>query len=135
MKIGLRWLKFNAVGGIGIGVQLAALVLFREVFHWGVLWATAAAVEVAVLHNFAWHVRWTWRDRPGGARLTLARAVRFNLTTGLVSIVSNVVFMRIFVGAWKLPYVAANLGAIAVTAVVNFLASEFLVFREKTERG
>ena len=22
------------------------------------------AVEAAVLHNFGWHERWTWRDRP-----------------------------------------------------------------------
>ncbi len=25
--------------------------------------ATALAVEMAVLHNFFWHRRWTWADR------------------------------------------------------------------------
>ena len=28
-----RWLKFNAVGGIGIGVQLTALAIFRSLRH------------------------------------------------------------------------------------------------------
>jgi hypothetical protein len=29
----LRWLKFNFVGGIGIGVQLAALAIFLSLLH------------------------------------------------------------------------------------------------------
>ena len=43
----LRWLKFNFVGGLGIGVQLAALWLFVSVLRINYLIATAAAVEIA----------------------------------------------------------------------------------------
>ena len=58
-----RWCAFNFVGAIGIVVQLAALhfLIHRLRFHY--LPATALAVEAAVLHNFIWHERWTWKDR------------------------------------------------------------------------
>ena len=62
-----RWLKFNTVGGIGIVVQLAALFVFRSWLKLNYLLATGLAVEIAVLHNFLWHERFTWADRPLGA--------------------------------------------------------------------
>ncbi len=122
-----RWFKFNAVGAIGIGVQLAALAVLRSLLHVGILWATAAAVEIAVLHNFVWHERWTWKDR-GGSHV-LVRLARFNLTTGALSIVSNLLCMRLLVGQLHMQYLAANLLAIAVTSIANFLLSEMFVFR------
>jgi putative flippase GtrA len=123
-----RWLKFNTVGAIGIGVQLAALAILKSLLHVEYLWATALAVEAAVLHNFVWHERWTWKGRIGkkGALLRLAR---FNLTTGAISIVSNLILMRLLVGQFHMPYLAANLLAIAATSVANFLLSEWFVFR------
>lgn len=123
-----RWLKFNAVGVIGIGAQLAALALFHRAVGLGYLTATALAVECAILHNFAWHERWTWRDRasPGS---TVARLLRFNFSVGLVSLVCNVAGMRILVGAHRVPYLAANLLCIAAGAIANFLAADLFVFR------
>ena len=61
----IRWLKFNLVGGIGIAVQLLALVLLKTGLHLNYLVATALAVETAVIHNFLWHERFTWADRAG----------------------------------------------------------------------
>ncbi len=130
MSVGFRWLKFNAVGSGGIAVQLAALWLFKSVLGWRLELATAAAVEVAVLHNFFWHERWTWNDRSGGWRARLGRLGRFNLTTGLLSIVSNVILTRLLVDRFSIPYGAANLAAIALTSILNFLAAEYLVFRK-----
>ncbi len=59
----VRWCKFNFVGGIGIGVQFAALLLVKGVLHFNYLAATAIAVEAAVVHNFVWHEQFTWVDR------------------------------------------------------------------------
>ena len=60
--LGRRWLKFNFVGALGIGVQLAALATLTTL-GLRYLAATALAVETAVVHNFLWHERMTWRDR------------------------------------------------------------------------
>jgi putative flippase GtrA len=125
----VRWMKFNAVGGIGIGVQLAALAFFRSVLRLDTILATALAVETAVIHNFLWHERFTWADRPAGRlRHSLARFAKFNATNGAVSIVGNVVIMRALVGGLRLNYLVANLIAIAVCSVVNFVLSDQVVF-------
>ncbi len=124
-----RWLKFNAVGAIGIVVQLAALAILKSGLHVPVLPATALAVETAVLHNFVWHELWTWKDRRGVGSV-MARLVRFHLGNGLVSLVVNVALMGLLVGHYNLPYIPANLAAIAAGSLANFLVSEFLVFRK-----
>lgn len=59
----VRWCKFNLVGAIGILVQFGVLFLLKSVLHFNYLAATALAVEVAVVHNFFWHERFTWGDR------------------------------------------------------------------------
>ena len=124
-----RWLKFNAVGGIGIGVQLAALAIFRSLLHFDYLLATVLAVETAVLHNFLWHERFTWADRPARHFThSLVRLVRFNASNGLVSILGNLVLMRLLVGTLGMQYFVANLIAIAASSLVNFLLSDCFVF-------
>jgi len=132
VSLGLRWLKFNTVGLVGVVIQLGALAFFSRVLRWHYLVATAAAVEVAVLHNFAWHEVWTWRDRVHEPGARLARLVRFHLGNGLVSILANLVLMRFFKGALGLPLLWANLISIAITALLNFAISEWWVFRRST---
>lgn len=125
----LRWMKFNLVGGIGIGVQLAALAIFRSLLGLNYLMATALAVETAVLHNFLWHERFTWADRPSRRlRRSLARLARFNVTNGAVSILGNLALMWLLVGQLNLNYFFANLVAVAICSVLNFFLSDRLVF-------
>ena len=121
----IRWLKFNTVGALGAVVQLAVLgLLTRMGLHY--LIATALAVEIAVLHNYAWHVHWTWKDRAN--RLSLRSLWRFHLGNGLLSLVSNLALMRIFTGSLGIPVLPANLLAICLTSVLNFLLGDRWVF-------
>ena len=125
----LRWIKFNAVGGIGIGVQLAALAVFRSWLKLDYLLATGLAVEIAVIHNFLWHERYTWADRPATRPVqSLVRLAKFNASNGAVSIVGNLVLMRLLVGELKFNYVASNLCAIVLCSLVNFLLGDRFVF-------
>jgi len=129
----LRWLKFNLVGGIGIGVQLGALAFFRSVLHLDYLLATALAVETAVVHNFLWHERFTWRDRPAARPLqSVARLAKFNATNGAVSLAGNLLIMEVLVGQLHMNYGVANLIAVATCSLVNFLLSDCLVFQSTT---
>ena len=121
-----RWLKFNAVGAVGLGVQLAVLAGLHSGLKIGYLSATALAVEAAVIHNYFWHDRFTWVDRETDS--SLARFAKFNLTTGLFSVAGNLVLMRVFVGGIGMNYVVANLVTIATCSVVNFLVSDRVVF-------
>jgi putative flippase GtrA len=125
-----RWAAFNGVGGLGIFVQLGALTILMRGFGVPYLWATAIAVECAVLHNFLWHQRWTWRDRPSTSGIQLAeRFWRFHMLNGVVSLAGNVAIARLLTGEFHADPLASNIAAIMVCSMVNFAASELLVFR------
>lgn len=125
-----RWLKFNAVGAAGMCVQLLAVYLFGAVCAVDSLWATALAVEFAVLHNFFWHEKFTWCDRPPVSRHTvLLRLFGFNATTGVVSIAGNLFFVSVFMNQLHASLVTANLLAVGACSFVNFAVSDRIVFR------
>jgi len=125
-----RGLKFYAVGGVGIGVQLAALVVFRSVAHLDYRAATVLAVEIAVIHNFIWHENVTWADREAlRSSHWLTRFIKFNVTNGLFSIVGNLVLMQVLVGSLSMNYLVANILTIALCSVANFLVSDRFVFQ------
>jgi putative flippase GtrA len=130
----IRWIRFNAVGILGVGVQLVVLIVLATGVGINYLVATAAAVEAAVLHNFVWHERYTWRDRtrPHDEALpgVLQRLIRFHLTNGLLSVTANVLLMRLLAGLVHLPLLLANLLSIAVCSLGNFGMSHCLVFRQ-----
>ena len=121
-----RWAKFSAVGATGILVQAVALAVFLRVFDLHYLAATALAVEASVLHNFVWHRRWTWRDREQSQ--WLAMLVRFNLTSGMLSLAGNLLLMFVFVGGMKLNAMVANLLTIAICSLINFALADRFVF-------
>jgi putative flippase GtrA len=62
--------RFITVGALGFAVQIAAFAILTSVGQWPWLPATIVAVELAVVHNFLWHDRWTWRDRSDLPRRT-----------------------------------------------------------------
>ena len=127
----MRWLKFNAVGTLGIGLQLAVLFVLKSGFHLSYLPATALAVEAAVVHNFLWHERYTWADRVQPSwRKSLPRLLRFNLTNGAVSILGNLALMKLMVGLGHMNYLIASGVAIALCSLANFLVSEEWVFED-----
>ncbi len=129
MKTLIRWLKFNAVGIAGVVVQMWFLHLFLRA-NVNYLAATALAVEAAVLHNFAWHQRYTWADRPcADLGCVIARLLRFHLSNGAVSIVGNVLLMRWLAGSLRIRPLVANFVAILICSLVNYFLGDRFVFR------
>ena len=125
-----RWLRFNGIGALGAGLQLAVLGLLTRLTPLHYLWATVVAVEATVLHNFCWHERWTWSDRRSESRRHVCmRLGHFQLTNGLISIAGNLVLMRAFTGSLGMDPIAANIVSILICSLANFGASEWLVFR------
>lgn len=119
---------FTLVGVVGYGVQTVVLWLLVGRLEWAVVPATLLATEIAVLHNFLWHVGWTWADRPVGARAVGGRLLRFNLSNGGFSLVGGAAIMALLVDALGVHYLLANLVAVLVVSVANFLASDRFVF-------
>jgi putative flippase GtrA len=131
----VRVVKFSLVGSLGIGVQLAALVSLSAA-GLNYLPATGLAVEAAVLHNFLWHLRFTWVDRrPGQPRQILSRLLRFHLSNGIVSLAGNLVLMRILAGTFAVPLIASNFIAVSICSLANFVISDRWVFSPAPDVG
>jgi len=61
---------------------------------------------------------------------SFGRFLRFNLSTGVVSILGNLAMMRVMVGVGQVNYLWANGIAIAFCSLANFLVSDAWVFGE-----
>jgi putative flippase GtrA len=122
------------VGLMGMCVHLSMLSLFSKGFRLEPAVATALAVEMAVLHNFAWHERFTWKDRSSVHWSEVAgRLLRFNFTTGMISLLGTTAIVKYLVAQYHLPVLMANLIAIPCCSMLNFLASDFLVFKKAAQ--
>ena len=129
----IRWWRFNLVGAMGMLVQLGALGLINRWTGGRYLVASAVAIELAVLHNFVWHVRYTWRDRRDDSAM-LSRLLRFHLSNGLVSMAGNLVLMGVLVHELRLPVLVANGIAILCCSVVNFCLGDMWAFARQGRR-
>ncbi|MDE3195223.1 MAG: GtrA family protein [Acidobacteriota bacterium] len=127
MNILARWGKFSAVGALGMALQLGLLAVFDRWMPGHYVWASSAAIEIALIHNFVWHLRFTWRDR-GDAGAAPRRFARFQLSNGAISLAGNAVAMPVLVEVARLPPVAANLAAIGLCSAANFWVGNRWVF-------
>jgi putative flippase GtrA len=123
-------IRFYVVGLIGAVVQLSALAWLTRTLGMNHLLSTALAVEIAILHNFMWHDRWTWPGRPAPQRLR--RLCTFNISTGLISMGANVCVTGILVDSTGLAPVPANAIAIAAASVATYVTADLIVFRVRS---
>jgi putative flippase GtrA len=123
----VRWGRFNLVGAMGTVVQLTALYLLNRRLPGHYLYAAAAAIELTLLHNFLWHLHYTWRDRRN-ASTRLAQLLRFHVSNGSVSMVGNLALMRLLVQEAHLPILVSNLIAILCCSLANFSLGNLWAF-------
>jgi len=129
-----KWIRFNAIGTMGVGVQLLFLFLLQTFFHLSYLLSTAIAVQCALIHNFFWHQKWTWKSAAGVTKKeSFRRFVRFNSSSGPISILGNVGFTSMIISVVHLPYLISNLLAIATCNVANFVLAGKFAFRNVAE--
>jgi dolichol-phosphate mannosyltransferase len=131
MAPAMRWVRFNLVGAAGFVVQMLTLAAVTRCLDLPQSIAVVVAVLAAVSHNFVWHERVTWPGQQRQGRLR--RWLSFNLSAGLMSIVTNVVVTALVVGVTGVPLLAANAMAVALASVVNFLLSDRYVFSQATD--
>jgi putative flippase GtrA len=126
----LRFIRFAIAGATGFAVQIAVLGVLTSWAGVNYLAATAIAVEAAILVNFLWHERYTWKDRPAmTTRERWLRLGKFNAMTSLTSIAGSVMVTAVLVESFTLSPLDANVVAVVVLAVVNFIGANTLVFR------
>lgn len=113
-------------------MQLGFLALLRSGLEWNYLISTALAVEITIIHNFFWHERFTWSDRPTHSRL--GRFAAFNFSNGAISLLGNLGTMKLLAGVFGLNYFVANIIAIAACSLLNFAVGDQFVFTQSTRQ-
>jgi putative flippase GtrA len=125
-----RFLRFAAAGASGFAAQIAIVGAFANTPGVHYLVATAIGVETAIILNFFWHERWTWRDRPAvSSRERLLRLGRFHALTAASSIAGSIAITAVLVERLSLPPALANVGSVIMLSVINFAGANKLVFR------
>jgi len=122
-----RWLRFNLVGALGFLLQTLALWLLVRGAGLSAGVAITIAVLTAVSHNFVWHERCTWPNLPREKRFD--RWLAFHVSTGLVSVLTNLGITMIVMTATGLSVVPANIIAVALASFANFWINDRLIFR------
>lgn len=146
---GFRYFKFGLVGASGTVVNMVILFIAQEYLFAAIaaprsrLYASLAlAIAVATVNNFTWNRLWTWADRLRQAAThtssVLARQSRKSLLLGQ--------FGRYALASWfgialqygltlwlshSLHYLLANVIAIVIASVSNFLANDRWTFRHR----
>lgn len=123
-----RPLAFLAVASSGFLLQTAVVALLTHATRVAPEWATAAGVELAVLHNFFWHWRWTWGDRVATAQSPLRRFVAYQLATGSTSLAGNILVVCAAVRAFGADAITANVLAVATMSAANYVIADRWVF-------
>lgn len=143
----IRYAKFGIVGASGTVVNMVVLYLAQEVLFSGIAAprerlyiSLALAIFIATINNFSWNRLWTWADRQApdtistststSAPSTLALFAKYLLASWLG------IALQYGLTLWLAHYIDyryANLLAIVLASVSNFIANDRWTFKTKPE--
>jgi dolichol-phosphate mannosyltransferase len=128
-----RFTKFGVVGFSGTIVNLVVLYLCQEYVLRSIHpeetrlnLSLAAAIFLATINNFFWNRWWTWRDRMGKTRHGIVVQLGQYFLASWLSITLQFVLTK--VAAHFVHYMAANVMAIVLAAIVTYLLNDVWTF-------
>ena len=133
-----RFIKFGVVGASGTVVNLAVLYVAQEFlfsriadFHDRLNYSIALAITVATLSNFYWNRRLTWRDRKHEVHHSaLFLFGKYVMAAGLAIVLQSLLTKWL---ALYMHYLLANVLAIVLSSVCNFVANDRMTFRRRAK--
>ena len=138
---GIRYVKFGVVGASGTVVNMAVLYLCHNYLFDGVeadlgkpYLSLAVAIAVATLNNFSWNRLWTWADRRADVAEQAAPGFLHQLLKYALASWFGIGVQYVLTLWWShfMHYMLANVLAIVVASVSNFLANDRWTFKKPT---
>ena len=135
-----RFVKFGAVGASGTVINIAVLYACQEFllkqiadFHSRLNYSIAIAITLATVSNFYFNRRLTWRDRQYEASpRVMVLFFKYVAAAGVSIAIQSVMTKSL---SLYLHYLIANLVAIGLSSVFNFVANDRLTFRRSGGKG
>lgn len=113
-----RFIRFILVGLSGMAVDMGMLYLFYDLLGIGLTRSALLAAEIAIINNFFWNDRWTFKDlanQQRGWRKVAKRFAKFNIICLMGLILKVLLLNLLFNGLHINAYLANFLAIIAVT--------------------
>jgi len=144
--LGIRYIKFGMVGASGTVVNIAVLYLGHEYVFQAIEGAQgkpyaslALAIAVATVNNFTWNRLWTWADRvqqaPDATSIDALAPTSLAVQLGKYALASwfgiGLQYLLTLWLAHSMHYMLANVIAIVIASVSNFLANDRWTFRKR----
>jgi putative flippase GtrA len=140
-----RFLKFGIVGASGTVVNLVVLYLGHEYVFSSIeanynkpYFSLVLAISLATLNNFTWNRLWTWSDRVRALEAEEAQPVsvrvlgkEFGQYATASAFGMALQYLLTMLLSDHMDYRVANLMAIVVVSVVNFLANDRWTFKRR----
>jgi dolichol-phosphate mannosyltransferase len=118
-----RFVLFSMIGGLGVAVHLAVLLLLFKGLGTGFIAGQTVATLVAMTSNFALNNELTYRDRRLRGWRWLKGWLIFCITCSIGALANVGIAAQLFVR--QTPWLLSALGGIAVGAVWNYAVSAF----------
>jgi len=136
-----RFARFGVVGGSGIFVNQAVLYAGMEWLFVSVAkearlgYALPLAIAIATTYNFFWNRLWTWRERRAVESAGVAKQYAKYVAATLIGSSLQYVLTRYLANdvGFALHYGVANLIAIGIASLVNFVINDRVTFRKVSE--
>jgi putative flippase GtrA len=136
--IGQRFVIFGVVGLSGTLVNLFVLYIAQEFLYRDVQnphlqfnLSLSTAIFIATLHNFVWNRAWTWGDRKSLIRKHVAIQFMQYCAACWLAIALQMFFTNVF--KQYMHYLLANILAIALTAILNYVINHSWTFRTQKQ--
>jgi len=127
-----RVFKFGLVGISGILVNLGILYLLVEFFLINKDFASAIAIEVAILNNFIWNDLWTFpSEESRKVSNKWHRLVAFNVVSAGGALINIGIFI-ILTNWFTVYYMTAQFIGILIGFIWNFMVNRRVTWRSKT---
>lgn len=145
---GFRYVRFGLVGASGTVVNLAVLYvaheyLFRAIEPVGSkpYFSLALAIAIATVNNFTWNRLWTWSDRQHATAVEEGQRLRKRSLLAQLGQYATASWLGILLQyaltLWLthlgLHYLVANVAAIVIASVSNFIANDRWTFKHKRQ--
>ena len=120
------FIKFSLVGASG---TLVNLVVYSLAISWGTNYLFAATISflVAVTNNFYWNFIWTFKGK--APERSIRRKYIYFFLISIVNFGINLMALHYFVDVLLLNKILAQILAIGVASVFNFLLNYLITFR------
>ncbi|MBI5605224.1 MAG: GtrA family protein [Deltaproteobacteria bacterium] len=125
---GNQFVRFALVGGSGVFVNLAVYSGSIYLLHFHYLLSATFSFLVAMTNNFILNLRWTFKTHNQGIKAIRDQYLRYAMVT-LISYGINMAVLWTLVDSWHWHKILAQLMAIFITTLSNFLGSKLWAFK------